>query len=163
MNHLQNIKEKIMSLDIAKIQCQKWKEENQKIVFTNGCFDLLHQGHITYLSHARNLGNKLIVGLNSDTSVKRLKGNFRPINDEVSRAMMLSAFSFVDAVVLFGEDTPLELIEFFLPDILVKGGDYTKAQIVGAKEVEENGGKVEIISFLKGFSSTNIIEKIRNS
>ncbi len=152
-----------MSLEIAVRQSQEWKEIGQKIVFTNGCFDLLHQGHIAYLSQAKDLGGKLIIGLNSDSSIKRLKGDSRPINDESSRAIMLAALGFVDAIILFNEDTPLRLISTLLPDVLVKGGDYTKEQIVGAEEVEQHGGEVRTIPFLDGFSSTRIIQKIKNT
>ncbi len=152
-----------MPLDIAERRCQEWRESGQRIVFTNGCFDLLHQGHITYLSQAKDLVGKLIIGLNSDSSIRRLKGDSRPINDEYSRAMMLAAFGFVDAVILFEEDTPLRLISTLLPDTLVKGGDYTKEEIVGAEEVERNGGEIRIIAFLDGFSSTRIIQKIKDT
>lgn len=140
----------------------EWKAKNQKIVFTNGCFDILHPGHIDYLTKAKALGNKLIIGLNSDDSISRLKGPARPINNDFYRKTMLSALSCVDLVVIFGEDTPLDLIKYFKPNTLVKGGDYDISGIVGAKEVLENGGNVEIIPFLEGFSSTKVITKIQN-
>ena len=133
----------------------------KKVVFTNGCFDILHLGHIDYLEKARSLGDALIVGLNSDDSVRRLKGSERPVNSEHARARLLAALSFVDAVCLFKEDTPGELIETILPDILVKGGDYTIETIVGAETVIQNGGKVETITLVDGFSTTGIIEKLK--
>ncbi|EKD29145.1 MAG: RfaE bifunctional protein [uncultured bacterium] len=135
------------------------KESRSKIVFTNGCFDILHVGHVRYLKQARDLGDKLIVGLNSDSSVKRLKGNGRPVNREKDRAEVLLALSCVDHVILFDEDTPLELITKLRPNVLVKGGDYMKSNIVGAEFVESIGGKVEIIPFYEGYSTTGIIEK----
>ena len=131
------------------------------IIFTNGCFDVLHYGHIHYLCGARALGDILIVGVNSDASVRNLKGVTRPINDERSRCTMLAAFSFVDAVIVFEEDTPAQLIEKILPDVLVKGGDYTIETIVGADTVLKNGGNVKIIPFVAGFSSTKIIEAMQ--
>jgi len=141
---------------------ESWKKTSQKVVFTNGCFDLLHPGHIDYLTKAKKLGDKLVIGLNSNDSISRLKGTSRPINDEFYRKTMLSALFCVDLVVIFKEDTPLDLIMILSPDILVKGGDYELADIVGAKEVFANGGKVKIIPFLDGFSSTNVITKIQN-
>lgn len=135
--------------------------EKQKIVFTNGCFDILHVGHIRYLQEAAKLGDVLIVGLNSDASVKRLKGNERPINIENERAEMLGALGFIDYVTIFDDDTPLELIKIIQPDVLVKGGDYEPDEIVGKKEVEERGGKLILIPFVKGKSTTNIIKKIK--
>lgn len=134
---------------------------NQKIVFTNGCFDILHVGHIRYLKEAARLGDILIIGLNSDDSVKRLKGPKRPINGELDRAEMLGALGFVDYVAIFDEDTPLNLINTIQPDILVKGGDYEPDAVVGKKEVEERGGKLVLIPFVDGKSTTNIIEKIK--
>lgn len=138
-----------------------WKNEGKKVVFTNGVFDLLHIGHITYLAKASELGDKLIIGLNSDSSVKRIKGDDRPVNDQNSRAALLAALFFVDGIVLFEEDTPLNLIRTLLPHILVKGADYAVENIVGAKEVIANGGEVKTIDFVEGYSSTSIIEKIR--
>lgn len=149
--------------DLPKLAAQRtgWKQQGQKVVFTNGCFDLLHTGHITYLAKAAELGDKLIIGLNADASVKRLKGADRPVNHQDSRALLLAALFFVDAVVLFEEDTPFNLINALLPDILVKGGDYTLENIVGAPEVLANGGEVKTISFVDGYSSTAIIQKIQ--
>lgn len=138
-----------------------WKNKGNKIVFTNGCFDILHVGHLDYLEHARSLGDKLIVGLNSDDSVRRLKGNNRPVNDNYLRSRALAALQFVDAVVFFEEDTPFELITLVKPDILVKGGDYLAENIVGADIVTENGGQVKIIPFTEGFSTTSFIERIK--
>lgn len=137
-----------------------WKMNNERIIFTNGCFDIVHLGHIDYLSKASDLGSKLIVGLNSDASTQRLKGTTRPINQEISRARILASFFFIDAVILFNEDTPLDLIKNILPNVLVKGADYSIDQIVGAKEVLENGGDVETIKFLEGYSTSIIEQKI---
>ncbi len=137
-----------------------WKKQGKKIVFSNGVFDLLHKGHIFSLSQAAKQGDVLVIGLNSDASVKSLKGESRPINDQDARALLLAALVMVDAVVIFEEDTPLELINSILPDVLVKGGDYTIDQIAGAKEVVANGGKVVINPILDGFSTTSIIQAI---
>ncbi len=134
--------------------------KQRQLVFTNGCFDLIHRGHIDYLSKARDLGNTLLIGLNTDASVSRLKGNLRPVKDEWTRALLLASFCFVDLVVFFDEDTPLQLIKTIQPDILVKGSDYEKKDIVGADYVESTGGKIERLNFLEGFSSTGIIQKI---
>lgn len=135
--------------------------KNKKIVFTNGCFDILHIGHIRYLQEAAKLGNLLVVGVNSDVSVRRLKGPERPINSEFERAEMLCALGFVDYVVVFNEDTPLDLIKKIQPDILVKGGDYSNEYVVGTNEVKDRGGKVVLIPFVEGKSTTNIIKKIQ--
>ena len=138
-----------------------WKTSNQKIVFTNGCFDILHRGHVEYLAKAKDLGTKLIIGLNTDDSVKRLgKSPDRPINNEETRAVVLAALECVDAIVLFNEDTPLQLIKFILPNVLVKGSDYKVETIVGYKEVTENGGEVKTIDFVEGFSTTGILKKL---
>jgi rfaE bifunctional protein nucleotidyltransferase chain/domain len=153
---------KISGLTPLKQRIAQWKNEGKKIVFTNGVFDLLHIGHITYLSKAAGLGDKLIIGLNTDSSVKRIKGEDRPVNDQNSRAALLAALFFVDAIVLFEEDTPRELITALLPDVLVKGADYSVENIAGAKEVIANGGEVKTITFVEGYSSTAIIQKIRN-
>ena len=153
---------KIGDLDTVKALRSAWKNEGKKVVFTNGVFDLLHIGHITYMAKAAELGDKLIIGLNSDASVKRIKGDDRPVNDQNSRAALLAALFFVDAIVIFGEDTPIDLITALMPDILIKGADYTVENIVGAKEVLANGGEVKTISLVEGYSSTSIIQKIRN-
>jgi len=158
----QQIKQKLFDAPAVRSQAVAWKADGKKIVFTNGCFDLLHLGHITYLAEAAALGDKLIVAINSDASVKRLKGSNRPINDEHSRGIMLASFFFIDAIVVFDEDTPLLTIENILPDVLVKGGDYTIPQIVGATEVMANGGEVKVLDFVPGYSSSNIINRIRN-
>jgi rfaE bifunctional protein nucleotidyltransferase chain/domain len=163
-NPLKNkIQEKITTLPELKKRMDDWKASGERVVFTNGVFDLLHTGHITYMVDAASLGTKLIIGLNSDNSVKRLKGPERPVNDQESRALLLASMLFIDAVVIFDEDTPLNLISTLLPDVLAKGGDYTVDTIVGAKEVMANGGDVEVISFVDGFSSTAIIRKIRDA
>lgn len=137
------------------------KHHGQKIVFTNGCFDVLHFGHVHYLLQAKALGDILVIGLNSDDSVRRLKGPTRPINGENERAFVLAALVCVDYVTLFEEDTPEELIKVLRPDVLVKGGDYTLDNIVGADFVTQNGGIVTTIPFVEGFSSTLIIEKLK--
>ena len=153
--------DKIIPIDRAKQLVGDWKSEGKKVVFTNGVFDLLHIGHITYLSQAAELGDKLVIGLNADSSVKRIKGESRPINEQYSRAALLASFFFVDAVVIFEEDTPINLISTLLPDILVKGADYNIENIVGAKEVLANGGEVKTITFVDGYSSTSIINRIK--
>ena len=153
---------KINTLPELLQKVAQWKGEGQKLVFTNGVFDLIHTGHITYLAQAAELGHKLIIGLNSDASVKRLKGESRPVNNQDSRALLLSAFFYIDAIVVFEEDTPANLINAVMPDILVKGGDYTIENIVGANEVMANGGEVKTINFVEGYSSTSIINKIRS-
>ena len=157
-----NTQDKVYQLEKLQVQLAHWKKEGLKIVFTNGCFDIVHLGHIDYLEKARNLGDKLIVGVNSDSSVKRIKGESRPIVTEYARLRMMSAFSFVDAVVLFHEDTPYTLIQNILPDILVKGNDYSIKNIVGADIVLKNGGSVETIELVKGYSTSNIIKLIKN-
>jgi len=139
---------------------KKWKAERKKIVFTNGVFDLLHKGHVYSLSQAARQGDVLIIGLNADTSVKKLKGESRPVNDEGARALLLASLTMVDAVVIFEDDTPLQLITSILPDVLVKGGDYTADQVAGAKEVIANGGKLVINPILEGYSTTAIINAI---
>lgn len=141
------------------IQTKEWRNEGLKVVFTNGCFDILHLGHIDYLEKARDLGDKLIVGLNDDKSVNRLKGKDRPINNLEARSRLLAALEFVDAVIPFSADTPLDLISYILPDILVKGKDYETSNIVGSDVVMKNGGSVETIAFVEGYSTTTLIEK----
>jgi rfaE bifunctional protein nucleotidyltransferase chain/domain len=162
MSCIRKITEKIFlsQQDLAPL-LNTWKNQNRKIVFTNGCFDILHRGHADYLARASSLGDLLIIGLNADQSVRKLKGNSRPIMDEYSRAFMLASFMFVDAVILFDEDTPLNLIRFIQPDILVKGSDYDKKEIVGADIVEAKGGTVATIDFIPGFSTSSIINKIK--
>lgn len=142
-------------------QCRSWQAAGKTIVFTNGCFDLLHRGHVEYLEAARNLGDFLVVGLNSDASVTRLKGPGRPLVPEGDRAVVLNALKFVDMVVIFHEDTPKELIRDLHPAILVKGGDWKKADLAGGDLVESWGGRIELIPFRAGYSTTSIIAKIR--
>jgi rfaE bifunctional protein nucleotidyltransferase chain/domain len=142
-------------------QVMSWQIHNEKVVFTNGCFDILHLGHIDYLAKAADLGDRLIIGVNTDSSVSSIKGPSRPIIDELTRATKLAALLFVDAVILFGEDTPLTLINAVKPDVLVKGGDYTIDTIVGADAVLARGGTVDVIPFLPGHSTTAIIDKIK--
>ncbi|MBR3551540.1 MAG: D-glycero-beta-D-manno-heptose 1-phosphate adenylyltransferase [Bacteroidales bacterium] len=154
-----NIEEKIVPRDY--FERNDFKQDGHKIVFTNGCFDVLHYGHVHYLLQAKELGDILVIGLNSDNSVRRLKGPTRPINGENERAFVLAALACVDYVTLFEEDTPEELIKVVRPDVLVKGGDYTLDNIVGADFVMQNGGTVTTIPFVEGFSSTRIIEKLK--
>ncbi|MBK0382208.1 D-glycero-beta-D-manno-heptose 1-phosphate adenylyltransferase [Pedobacter sp. SD-b] len=161
VQNLNIIQQKIFfSLNDFESQLEIWKKEKQQLVFTNGCFDIMHLGHVDYLSKAADLGTKLIVGLNSDASTKNLKGPTRPICNQKSRAGLLAALFFVDAVILFDEQTPINLISRILPDVLVKGADYNIDQIVGAKEVLANGGEVKTISFLEGYSTSSIEQKI---
>jgi len=157
----QTILDKISDLNSLKAKRAQWKADGRKVVFTNGVFDLLHIGHITYMAKAAELGDKLIIGLNSDASVKRIKGEDRPVNDQNSRALLLAAMLFIDAVVVFDEDTPQNLIATLLPDVLVKGADYAIENIVGGKEVIANGGEVKTITFVDGYSSTAIIKRIK--
>ncbi len=155
------IENKILSLEDAVAIRKQWKNEGKKVVFTNGVFDILHAGHVKSLTHARANGDKLIVGLNADASVKRLKGDSRPVIAEQDRATLLAALQFVDMVVLFSDDTPIKLIEVLLPDVLVKSADYNIDNIAGAKEVIANGGEVKIMPFINGISTTAIISKIK--
>src|SRR6202044_1484055 len=152
--------EKILDLDRLKLRIAEWRSSGETIVFTNGCFDLLHVGHITLLEDCHRFGSKLVLGLNSDASVRRLKGPTRPIVSERERARVMAALAAVDAVVLFQEDTPLELIRALKPNVLVKGGDYTIETVVGHEDVLANGGRVEIIPTVEGFSTTNIVKKL---
>lgn len=157
------ISNKILSLKDLLFQVENWKTAGKSIAFTNGVFDILHEGHIFSLSSAAKEADYLIVGLNADQSVKKLKGNSRPINNNQSRSIVLASLLMVDAVILFEEDTPLDLIKKILPDVLVKGGDYSVEQIAGAKEVIANGGRVVINPILQGFSTTSIIEASKKS
>ena len=152
---------KIHDRDSFVATIKEWQEQGLEVVFTNGCFDILHLGHIDYLEKSRALGQKLVVALNTDASVSGLKGPSRPINNEFARQRMMACLEFVDAVTLFGESTPLELIQLAIPDVLVKGDDYSIDTIVGAKEVLDNGGRVETISLVKGYSTTTLIEKMK--
>jgi D-beta-D-heptose 7-phosphate kinase/D-beta-D-heptose 1-phosphate adenosyltransferase len=156
----QIITQKIFDLPGLLHQLNRWRLLGKTAAFTNGCFDILHKGHIASLSDAAREADFLVVGLNSDASTRRLKGPDRPVNDQDARATVMAALLMVDAVILFGEDTPLELINAIRPDVLVKGGDYTLEQIVGAKEVIAAGGRVVINPIVPGFSTSGIIEKI---
>lgn len=157
------ITQKILTKEEAFQRVAQWRLTGKTVAFTNGVFDILHQGHIFSLSQAAKEADFLMVGLNSDTSVKRLKGATRPVNHQESRALLLASLVIVDAVVIFEEDTPLELIKSILPDVLVKGGDYTIEQIAGAREVMAHGGRVVINPILEGFSTTGIIEQLKSN
>lgn len=161
MKNITSIEQKIFSKESLQHFLAAKRVTGNTVAFSNGCFDILHEGHIFSLSQAAKEADILVVGVNSDASTKRLKGPERPINNEHSRALLLAALVIVDAVVIFEEDTPLELIKVVMPDVLVKGGDYTLEQIVGAKEVMANGGRVVINPIVQGFSTTGIIQKIR--
>lgn len=163
MKEIERIESKIICEKDLSSLILKWREENQKIVFTNGCFDLLHLGHVNYLAKAKDLGDRLIIGVNTDSSVKRLKGEKRPLQDENSRLHILAALHSVDAVVLFDQDTPYELIKKIQPDILVKGADYKIENIVGYDIVTSRGGSVKTIEFIEGYSTTKIEQRILNS
>ncbi len=164
MTNLEIIKQKIVPLEQLKRNVAVWRMKDLKIVFTNGCFDLLHQGHIDYLRKAADMGDVLVIGVNSDLSVKKLnKGANRPIQNENDRALILSSLQFVEAITIFEEDTPLELIQLVQPDVLVKGGDWKENDIVGADIVKAKGGTVVVIPFVEGYSTTNIEQKIKNS
>lgn len=163
MRAIDSIPQKITDLKTLCFKVAAWRATGKTIAFTNGCFDILHEGHIFSLSQAAKEADLLIVGVNSDASIKRLKGADRPINQEQSRALLMASLAVVDAVVIFGEDTPLELIQALLPDVLVKGGDYTIDQIVGSKEVIANGGRVVINPIVAGYSTTGIIQQIKSS
>lgn len=138
-----------------------WRLKGEKIVFTNGCFDLLHSGHLQVLLSAADQGNRLVVGMNSDKSIRKLKGEQRPVLQEQDRALLLAAHTFVDAVIIFDEDTPLQLIQDIRPDVLVKGGDYLEEEIAGADFVKSHSGKVMVIPLLEGFSTSSLIQKIK--
>lgn len=154
---------KIVNVAEAKKLVKTWQQGGKQVVFTNGCFDLIHLGHVDYLEKARLLGDKLVLGLNTDDSVSRFKGPDRPLQDQNSRARVLAAMQFIDLVVLFNEDTPLELISSLLPNILVKGSDYLTENIVGAEVVKKAGGVVKTIDFVPGYSTTRIVEKIKKT
>lgn len=161
MKHLEKIYDKILDDKSLDKKLNLWREEGKSIVFSNGCFDILHRGHVEYLSKAADLGDILIIGLNTDDSVRRLKGPSRPVNDEKARAVVLAALEFVDAIMFFEEDTPYNLIKRVQPDVLVKGKDYKAEDIVGYDIVTAKGGKVETIELVEGFSTTKTIEKMR--
>ncbi len=158
------IKDKIFDKwNDALLIIKAWKAEGNKIVFTNGCFDLIHMGHVLYLEEAKRKGDKLIVGVNSDSSVKKLKGIHRPIKDQINRVHILAALESVDMVLIFEENTPLELIQTILPDVIVKGGDWKPSQIVGSDIVLANGGEVLSLQFVEGYSTTALEQKIIHS
>ncbi len=161
MNYADVVAHKVYTSPELIRQTLRWKLLGKKIVFTNGCFDILHKGHLEILSKAASLGDVLVVGVNADSSVKKLKGEARPVNDEQFRSSMLATLLFVDGVIIFDEETPLRLIRDIAPDVLVKGGDYRIEEIVGAEEVIKNGGEVTIVPFVKGQSTTSLIEKIQ--
>jgi rfaE bifunctional protein nucleotidyltransferase chain/domain len=161
MPELVHPRDKILSVDDAAARFGR--PRSQQLVFTNGCFDILHRGHVEYLFAARDLGDVLIVGLNTDESVRRLKGPGRPVNPEIDRAVVLAALAAVDAVTLFGDDTPRRLIQRLLPDLLVKGSDYTRETVVGAEEVEAAGGRVVLLPLLSDRSTTAILQRARGS
>lgn len=164
MDSLQIIKNKIIfewKTGSGKRKVEQWHAQGLKVVFTNGCFDLLHRGHVEYLAKAADKGDVLVVGLNTDASVRRLKGEGRPVNDENARALVLASLSFVDAVMLFGEDTPYELIQTVRPDVLVKGADYKPEEIVGYDIVTSYGGSVETVDLVEGYSTTGMIASLR--
>lgn len=158
----QHIARKIVSSDKGLSIVNEWKSQGKRIVFTNGCFDLIHLGHLYYLAEAAALGDKLIVAINSDQSVQRLKGKTRPVKDEQTRLNLMASLEVVDLVLCFDYDTPLRLIESIIPDVLVKGGDWSISEIVGSDIVLQNNGKVQSLTFIEGHSSTAIIEKIKN-
>ncbi len=163
METLRRINQKILSPEQLQRWLAYWRFKDQKIVFTNGCFDLLHKGHVDYLSRAADLGDVLLIGLNTDASVQRLKGPSRPITDEGARALVMASLAFVTGVILFDEDTPYELIKTIQPDFLVKGSDYKAEEVVGFDIVTARGGKVVTLEFLEGYSTTRIEQKIRNA
>lgn len=154
---------KIKSREEAQTQVKAWQAKGETVVFTNGCFDLLHLGHVDYLEKARELGDRLIIGLNTDNSVSRFKGPERPLQDQDSRARILASLQFVDLVVFFNEDTPFDLISALIPNVLVKGSDYLAESIVGADVVKKAGGVVKTIDFVPGYSTTRIVEKIKRT
>ncbi|MEO8861447.1 MAG: D-glycero-beta-D-manno-heptose 1-phosphate adenylyltransferase [Ginsengibacter sp.] len=163
MKQSDKINDRIFSSAQLQTQVKWWRLINKTIAFTNGVIDILHEGHIKVLAEAASFADVLIVGVNSDASVKGLKGPGRPVNNEQSRSIILASLIMIDAVIVFNEDTPLQLIKNIMPDVLIKGGDYTPETIVGAREVTDNGGAVKIIPLEAGFSSTGIIEKMKNA
>lgn len=163
MKMLNQIRSKIKTFDEIIAASENWQSQNKRIVFTNGCFDIVHLGHVDYLSRAADLADVLIIGVNTDASVSRIKGKNRPLQDELSRSTLLASFQFVEAVVLFDDDTPYELIKAIQPDVLVKGSDYEEADIVGADIVRDKGGEIATIDFLDGYSTSSIIEKANSA
>lgn len=163
MSHKDQINSKIHNIESIVAQVEQWKANSERIVFTNGCFDLLHLGHVNYLADAADLGDRFVIGVNTDASVSQLKGPHRPLKDENSRAVILASLQFTDAIILFGEPTPINLIETIKPDFLVKGGDYEIKDIVGHEIVQKLGGTVTTIPLTDGYSTTNIESKIIKS
>ena len=161
MSQWNKLQSKVYNTKTLELQISEWRKKKHKLVFTNGCFDLLHLGHVDYLAKARDLGDKLIIGLNTDSSVSRIKGPLRPVKDQESRATILAAMQFVDAVIFFDQETPIDLITWVQPDVLVKGGDYTLEGIVGHEIVLEKGGEVKTIPFVEGYSSSKLIDNIK--
>ena len=159
---LERVKNKIFNKNNLLEKLEIWRSANKKIVFTNGCFDLIHLGHIEVLARSADLGDILIIGVNTDSSIKELKGNNRPIIEENSRAQQLASLEFVDAVILFNEQTPLELIKVIKPNVITKGGDYNSEQVVGNEIAVKNEGEVIIIPLTQGYSTTSILDKIKN-
>ena len=159
---LEILNSKILDKERLLVKLTDWKEENKKIVFTNGCFDLIHLGHIEVIARSADLGDILIIGVNTDNSIKRLKGKNRPIVEEISRAKQLAALEFVDAVVFFDQDTPIDLIKMINPNVITKGGDYNTDQVIGNDIVTQNDGEVVIIPLTQGYSTTSILEKIKD-
>ncbi len=163
MSKSEILKTKIFDLVTLQKKLHLWRFKEQRIVFTNGCFDILHQGHVHLLSQAADLGDILIVGLNSDESIRNLKGVNRPLQDEQTRASVLASLFYINAVVLFNEETPIQLIKMITPEVLVKGGDYNIETVVGADWVQQHGGKVELIPLLEGYSTTNLEQKMKRT
>lgn len=163
MNNLKEIENKILDEERLSLWLDDCRKNNKSIVFSNGCFDIIHRGHIEYLAKASDLGDKFIIGLNTDASIKRLKGPSRPINNQDARAIVLAALQFVDAVILFDEDTPYNLIKAVQPDVLVKGNDYKPEDIVGYDIVTAKGGVVTTVELVEGYSTTNTIAKMKNA
>ena len=163
MDKLQFIKNKIIDINELKNKKAYWKFTEQRIVFTNGCFDIIHRGHIEYLAQAASYADIMIVGLNTDKSIKKIKGENRPINNELSRAITIASLQFVNFVIMFNEETPYNLISEIVPDVLIKGSDYNKKDIVGYDIVKNNGGEIVTIDIIKGYSTTLIIDKIKKS
>ncbi|MCQ2314179.1 MAG: D-glycero-beta-D-manno-heptose 1-phosphate adenylyltransferase [Bacteroidales bacterium] len=163
MNNLKEIENKILDEERLSLWLDDCRKNNKSIVFSNGCFDIIHRGHIEYLAKASDLGDKFIIGLNTDASIKRLKGPSRPVNNQDARAVVLAALQFVDAVVLFDEDTPYNLIKAVQPNVLVKGNDYKPEDIVGYDIVTAKGGVVTTVELVKGYSTTNTIAKMKNA
>jgi len=161
-NALKKIENKIYTLNQLMIQMKNWKAHKKKVIFSNGCFDLIHLGHIEILARSSDLGDILIVAINSDKSIKKIKGNKRPILEEESRLKQIAALEFVDVVVLFDEENPYEIIKSLLPNVIVKGGDYCSEDVIGNNLITQSGGEVIIIPLTKGYSTTTIFDKIKN-